>query len=330
VTTLLELPFARARTLASSGAPVVLCVNPIEYHGPHLSLNNDALVARGLARILVDALRERGHDWPWLFAGELGVGVDPVNGPGSQPVSFAAVRQRVLIACRQLYAIGAQRVILTTFHGSPLHNLALDAGVRWLRGRGVATFAPMNMLLWQLIRADASQVPQAWAHVRDPSEREASMERLPFDVHAGFLETSLALRLAPHTVGAHQRVPPCPHYQPVPRLQRASRLASRLGRRELALELAFMARGVAWYALRPFPGYTGYPHLADPAAGDALIDWLKPTLLEAAEGCLLRGESGPEPIMAWVGRVTLGGRLPRGTEPAVEGAASPPGSSRPG
>jgi len=327
VNRLFDLPHARARTLASSGAPVVLGVNPVEYHGPHLSLNNDALVARGLARILVDALRERGQDWPWVFAGELGVGVDPVNGPGSQPVSFAAVRQRVLSACQQLHALGAQRVILATFHGSPLHNLAIDAGARWLREHGVRVFTPMNMLLHQLIRADAQDVPEAWDHVEDAVERAASMERLPFDVHAGFLETSLALRLAPDTVGDHGAVPPCPHYEPLPHILRASRIAARAGRDELSLELGFMARGMAWYALRPFPGYTGYPHLAAAEAGGALIRWLQPTLVDAAEACLLRGEPGPAPIMGWVGRATLWGRVPRGTEPAVE--LSPAGPRRP-
>lgn len=40
---------ASAKAAFSSGAPVYLPVNPIEYHGPHLSLLNDHLISVGLA-----------------------------------------------------------------------------------------------------------------------------------------------------------------------------------------------------------------------------------------------------------------------------------------
>ena len=37
--------------LLATGAPVFLCVNPVEYHGPHLSLHNDRLISEGVARV---------------------------------------------------------------------------------------------------------------------------------------------------------------------------------------------------------------------------------------------------------------------------------------
>ena len=39
-------------------------VNPVEYHGPHLSLHNDAVITRGVARDLHAALG--GADRGWL------------------------------------------------------------------------------------------------------------------------------------------------------------------------------------------------------------------------------------------------------------------------
>ena len=37
----LSMPHAEAREALATGAPVFLCVNPVEYHGPHLSLRQD-------------------------------------------------------------------------------------------------------------------------------------------------------------------------------------------------------------------------------------------------------------------------------------------------
>src|SRR5205807_1521461 len=69
-----DLPHQDAQRLARSGAPVYLTVNPVEYHGPHLSLHNDRLVSTGIVRDLHERLRAR-HDWPLLLGGDLEVGV---------------------------------------------------------------------------------------------------------------------------------------------------------------------------------------------------------------------------------------------------------------
>ena len=47
---LFDLPHDAARRLVQSGAPVYLFVNPVEYHGPHLPLHNDRIIAHGIAR----------------------------------------------------------------------------------------------------------------------------------------------------------------------------------------------------------------------------------------------------------------------------------------
>ncbi len=52
--------------------------------------------------------------------------------------------------------LGAQRVLLCTFHGSPLHNLAIEAGVRLLTRRGLAVVAPFNRLLRRLLTIDVA------------------------------------------------------------------------------------------------------------------------------------------------------------------------------
>jgi len=306
---LLEQSHRRARALTASGAPVYLAVNPVEYHGPHLSLENDAHVSLGLVRE-VHALLATRHDWPLLFAGELGLGVDPVPGPGSRPVSLAEVRRAVQRACAALVALGSRRLVLVSFHGSPLHNLALEAGVELLRRRGVPSLAPMHLLLRELLTVTGEPFAAAYDHIEDPGERAAMIRGLPLDFHAGYAETSLALHHAPESVSDRlDQVPPCPRPEPVAWLARAAALARRAGRTTLADELAFAARAMGWYRLRPFPGYTGSPHLARASAGRVFSEIISARFAAAAEAVLVEGAPPPPPVMGWLGPLTLGGRL---------------------
>jgi len=86
-----------ARALVGTGAPVYLGVNPVEYHGPHLSLHNDRLLTNGMIP-LVHARLAPEH--PILRVDDLEMGVGPVPGPGTPAVSFRTLRAAVLTAAR--------------------------------------------------------------------------------------------------------------------------------------------------------------------------------------------------------------------------------------
>lgn len=45
-------PHSQLADLARAGAPVHLFVNPVEYHGPHLSLGNDRILSERIAQKL--------------------------------------------------------------------------------------------------------------------------------------------------------------------------------------------------------------------------------------------------------------------------------------
>jgi creatinine amidohydrolase len=147
MTNLLDLPHSRARSLLSRGAPVYVPINPVEYHGPHLSLHNDALISRGIAGSIHEGLAQRGHDFPFLITSDLEIGVDPTPGPGSRWTSYGHAAALVSEACARLSELGAQRVVLVTFHGSPLHSLAVHEGVKVLARKGVRAHSPHNYLL---------------------------------------------------------------------------------------------------------------------------------------------------------------------------------------
>ena len=310
-TNVFDVSHTRARALLAGGAPVFLPINPVEYHGPHLSLHNDALVSRGLTSAIHAELARAGHDWPLLVGSDLEIGVDPTPGPGSRVTSYRDACQLVERACGALADLGAKRVVLMTFHGSPLHSLAIDTGVRALARRGVPALSPLNVLLRGMLDVRIEDYADAYATIEDGEERLAMMGEGPFDLHAGFFETSITMHYAPESVDPlHARLPPCPEILPDAKLLAAARAAERFGRASLAQELRFAAFGVGWHALRPFPGYTSRPHRASPEAGAVIARHVVKELAEATRAVLTAGAAPPPPIMAWIAPLTLRGTVP--------------------
>ena len=307
---LFDLPHDEATRLLRSGAPVYLTINPVEYHGPHLSLHNDRLISLGLVRELHARLAARHPEWPLLVASDLEIGVEPCPGIGTRATRFTITRELVIDACRALVDLGASRVALMTFHGAPLHNLAIEAGVELLTEHGVRAIAPFNLVLREMLTLDSARYSGAFAHVDDASEREAMLRDLRFDFHAGFFETSMALHYAPESVSLKYReLPPCPMIVPDPPFDYAARIARRMGRAELAGELELAAVGRGWFAMRPFYGYTGRPHRASAEAGAwfarAILDRYEPLVEAVFDG----RDRSPRPIMSWAAAVSFGGRL---------------------
>jgi creatinine amidohydrolase len=301
-----DLPHREARRLLASGAPAWVLVNPVEYHGPHLSLHNDRLVSEGLARHLHARLWPEA---PLLLCEDLEVGVEPVPGPGTRAVPFGTVRKLVLGAARAVYELGARRVVFMTFHGAPLHNLAIHAGLEWLTERGVPAVAPFHGLMEQLVEPSEALLDRAVVAV--PTERRAiARAELPYDYHAGTFETSLALWLAPASVSpVHQQLPHCPEITPEPALLRASRIAAAMGRKRTSAELRLAAWGTGWQRLRPFPGYTGRPAWASTEIGEAFGHLLVHEFAEGVTEVFAGRRTHPPAVMPWLPWATLGGRL---------------------
>ena len=259
---LLELPHRDARELARSGAPITVFVNPVEFHGPHLSLHNDALVSQGLARELHAQLSIKHPEWPLVVVNDVEIGMDPTPGAGTRHYPFAMVKSVVLETCRALMELGARRVIFQTFHGAPMHNMALDAGVKFLLERGVRAISPFNVILKEMVEfQNPAEYAPAFSHIPSATA-DRMLASLNLDFHAGFFETSMALHHAPLSVSTtHRELPDCPPFPPESSMLMAGQAARLVGRHGLARELEFAAYGMGWRALRPFPGYTGAPSL---------------------------------------------------------------------
>ena len=307
---LFDRSHADARALLASGAPVYLSVNPVEYHGPHLPLHNDRLVSAGLVRDLHARVAAGRGDWPLLEADDLEVGVEPAPGQGTRHTPFLVVKELVREACRSLAELGATKVVIMTFHGSPLHSLAIERGIELLAARGVAAVAPFNALMRELLEVDGTRYAEAFAHIEDRAERDEMMRDLALDFHAGFFETSMTLHYAPEAVSpCHRELLPCPPITPHAGLARAAGIARRAGAATLARELDTAANGMGWFALRPFPGYTGCPHRATAAAGAIFARHIVDRFAEVTLAVLDGTARSPAPIMAWSSALTMNGRF---------------------
>lgn len=282
-------------------------INPVEYHGPHLSLHTDHLLSIGLIGALHAALPRAGALY---VTADLEVGVDPTPGPGTRATSYGAMCGLLDAMCDSLVSLGAKRVVLVTFHGAPLHNLAIARAVRRLAASGVVAVAPFQ----ELVRLLSGAVPlgdERFFSSVPLEARDDVRSGLPLDFHAGFFETSLALHWAPDSVSpVYRSLPACPRLAPLGSLALAARLLRSLpGARQMADEMAFASWGAAWMRLHPFPGYTGQPAYATAEAGsafaDAIVQHLAPIVREVLDGV----REAPAPPFRWVGPLTAWGRL---------------------
>ncbi len=300
-------------------APVYFFVNPVEFHGPHLSHYTDFVISRGLAQRLHKRLCAQKGEHPYIEGPIIHLGVDPAPGPGSVRTSYQDLRKHVLGACRSLVDLGARKVIFMTFHGAPLHNMAIHAGVKYLRSHGVSAFSSLNMVLEELVdyRPDRYKKLEQVLFNEFPGKKEqvkAALQVLDLDFHAGLFETSLCMELAPETVHGHEGLPNCPQLEPAPLHRLLLGLARALGIRKLSGEFQFAATALAWVKLNPFPGYTGCPALACKAAGEVLVEErILPLYEKAALEVLWGGQSAPRPIMDWIVYLSLGGRIFKGS-----------------
>lgn len=303
---LLDLPHTDARRLLARGEVVWLPVNPVEYHGPHLPLHTDRLLTEAW---IADLHRALGHDGAPLVADDLEVGVEPTPGPGSRPFAYREVRRAVIRAASGLRDLGARRIAVVTFHGAPLHNLALARAVGWLQARGVAAVAPFQEVIRELGAFDGPAADPLFDTV--PAEARAAVRAdLDLDFHAGFLETSLMLHWAPQAVSpVHRSLPPCPPMPEIAPLRWLGAAAGALGFGRAAHEMRFGARAGGWNLLRPFPGYTGHPAHANAEAGRLAAEHTTAAVAPVVAEVLAGKRPPPAPPFRWVGPLTLWGRL---------------------
>lgn len=248
-----EMTAREVQSLDRARTCVVLPVSPVEEHGPHLPLSTDAVEAEAVARRLCGRI----EGWTFLFHPTMSIGSDCFHYPGSVNVRPSAVRAVVVDVARSFARHGFQRLLVSSHHGGPRHNLALDAGVRAAnRIRPMRALSIAGRLITDLYLGGG---------LREFC-RAHGLEF--FDYHAGAFETSEMLVFRPDLVRDGWR-----NLEPVIRPFETLTLKSAL----------VEARGL---------GYFGAPALSSPEIGEAFIEFVLARILPDV-GRFLEGERVP-------------------------------------
>jgi creatinine amidohydrolase len=156
---------------------IVLPFGTVEEHGRHLPLCTDTLI---ISEVLKRVSRERT-----FFLGPVipyGVCTTTGDHPGTISISPVTLRHLTNDLVREAYRKGLRNFVLVSGHGGGLHMSAMKESaeklVKSLEGIRMAVFTPYDLL---------------WKELGEIAET-------PNDSHAGEIETSMVLYLAPGLV----------------------------------------------------------------------------------------------------------------------------------
>ena len=255
-------------TIDRERAVVLVTCSPLEVHGPHLPLGADALEGEGLAERSLRFLPERHQDRPLLKLPFIYAATDPVPQPGSlyfRPSTTIAVLEDL---GRSLAGQGFQNVLVSNFHGSPRHFLAIETACdKVSRERDIKMVCVFSMMLGRL-NGGGSELGEVLGHLPGVAK-----EDFDGDTHGGIVETSQLLALHPDWVD--------PDYKTLPRRtvdlwleERGESRPEAEHKGKLAALPGLIANFKASLQFFGEESYSGDPSKASPELGEQILDLL--------------------------------------------------------
>jgi len=163
----------------SSDSIVVLPLGAHEYHGPHLPLDTDTRIARSIAQ-KAEAGLPPDISAHFLKAEPVGYSVEHMRRKGTRTLTYENAIARWIAIGKKQYDKGVRKFVMLNAHGgnAPLMTIVATE----LRCR-------FNMLA----------VATSWTRFGLPAGL-ITAEQQALDIHAGFIETSVMLAIAPESV----------------------------------------------------------------------------------------------------------------------------------
>ncbi|HPW84144.1 MAG TPA: creatininase family protein [Rhodoferax sp.] len=183
--------FARAQANGSLAQTIaVLPVAATEQHGPHLPLQVDTALVNG---VVAASLPHIAHDVPALFLPTQAVGLSPEHAafPGTLTLKAETVIRLWTEICESVCASGVKKLVLLNSHGGQVG--VMDIVARDLRAR-------LGMLVYSV---NWFGLPLTGPQGEDVNALFSAHEHR-FGIHAGEIETSMMLALAPEQVDMAQ------------------------------------------------------------------------------------------------------------------------------
>jgi creatinine amidohydrolase len=174
---------------------VLVTCSPLEVHGPHLPFGADILEGQGLAQRTLQYLPEPHRSRTFLQLPPVYAATDTVPQAGSlffRPSTTVAVLKDL---GRSLAAQGFKDIVVSNFHGSPRHFVAIEKACDAVtRERNVRMVCLFSVLIGRLT-GGTSELYGALNNVPG-----LNPEDLKGDTHGGLVETSQLLALHPEWV----------------------------------------------------------------------------------------------------------------------------------
>lgn len=286
---------------------LVVYINPIEYHGDHLPLATDLLISRGITKLYPDELKDKFIHWPPIH-----LGVGPTTGPGSCHTSYLDLKGILLNLGKTISRLKVKRVLVMTFHGAPLHMLAIEEFVKVLRKRGIKAINPFILMLEKLTYFNAEEFPEIdkYVPIEDEQERQKIIKNIKFDFHGGMIEAGLVQYFYPDLIQVPlKNVPSIPDLN----LSNGIKILENIVRKfshKLAEEIELINFVTQWMKLKPFPGYTGHPCYANDGLSEYFLkSVVLPLYIEEIKKEFYGVGTEIKPVMGFIKYLTLEGRL---------------------
>lgn len=255
-------------------AVVLVTCSPLEVHGPHLPLGADALEGEGLAERMLRFLPETHRDRTFLKLPFIYAASDPVPQPGSIGFRVSTIVAMLEDLGRSLAAQGFRHVVVSNFHGSPRHFLAIETACDRVSKECGIQMAGLFSLMLTRLEVEGSELGHVLGHLPGVSPEDFSS-----DTHGGLVETSQLLALHPELID--------PEYKDLPRrdvgMWRAENGEAKLekaGKGLLALPRMFehFKAGLHFFSDET---YSGQPGKASAELGEGFLDILGSKAAEA-------------------------------------------------
>ncbi len=266
---------------------VLVTCSPLEVHGPHLPTGADAFEGEALLERTIQALPKphRGRTFlklPFIYAA-----TDTVPQRGSLFFQTSTTLAMLKDLGTTLATQGFRDIVVSNFHGSPRHFLAIESACHQIsESRGIR-MVPLFSLMVTRLNGGGSELTEVLGHLPGLEK-----EDLVGDTHGGVVETSQLLALHPDWVD--------PDYKTLPRRTVDTWLAER-GESKPEVPhgkvtgffkmLASLRAGLAFFREN---SYSGAPGSASPELGEQILSLLAKNSAEALaevwEGKLPRSE----------------------------------------
>jgi creatinine amidohydrolase/Fe(II)-dependent formamide hydrolase-like protein len=267
-------------------AVVLVTCSPLEVHGPHLPLGADVLEGEGLAERTLRHLPEPHRSRTFLRLPFVYAACDGVPQPGTVAFRTSTTMRVLEDLGRSLAAQGFRHVLVSNFHGSPRHFLAIEVACHRVQRATGLRMVPIFSLMLSRLNGGGSELGDVLSHLPGASRAD-----LDGDTHGGLVETSQLLALHPDWVD--------PDYETLPRRTVDLWLAERgeapppVARGKLAAlprMLAAFRAGIRFFSVET---YSGAPAGASAELGERILDTLAGhTAVAVAE--ILDGKLPPE------------------------------------